>query len=395
MEFKIANEKEKEDIEVELEQEDNNTTKSVKPDNEFKRKIMFFAIVILVVFLLLMLILSTASLFSDKSYSYDDIEKVLEESAIKYFKDNKKSLPNDSQVVEITDKTLTATGYMNDISEYIEDGSTCSGKVSVQKVDDEYTYTPYLDCGENYNTKPLLSTITKKTVTSGDGLYKYQNGYVFRGEIVNNYVKLDKALWRVVKITSDDDIVLILDDKYSEGYSWDDRYNNEKEYNAGINDYKASRVRNFLMDVYKDDTDYAILSKNDRAKIKTHDACIGLRSNDSTLKDNSLECSSVINGEKLSLLTLSDYMNASIDSTCVNAKSYSCQNYNYLVSDFDWWLATAASGTTDIVYMIRNNGVIKENYASGYANIRPVIYLNDNVYIKSGKGTKEAPYKLK
>ena len=51
----------------------------------------------------------------------------------------------------------------------------------------------------------------EKIVTSGYGLYAVNGNYVYRGELVNNYVKFGKTLWRIVKITSNNNIVLISD----------------------------------------------------------------------------------------------------------------------------------------------------------------------------------------
>lgn len=390
MEFKIANEK-KNDDNVE------DKKKTVNND-EFKKRMKKMAIYIMGGFVILMVILAIMSLFTKKNYSYDEVENILKSSAMNYFADHKKNLPvNANQIVEITDKTLTSSEYMKSLDEYLKSDVSCSGKVVVRKVDKNYSYTPYLDCGSSYSSKPLYTALTKKVVTSGDGIYKTNDGYTFRGENVNNYVKLDKSLWRVVKINSDNSIVLLLDGTYAFNYTWDDRYNKELDYNAGINAYNASRVKSYLNDIYNDnDEDDAILSKSDRLRLVKFNLCIGSRSIGDSSKDNSLECSQTVANQKIGLLTVSDYMNASLDASCNNATSYSCQNYNYLATaDSDWWLATSVAGTTDSVFSVGDVGVINNESASSYADIRPIVSLSNTTFISGGKGTKNNPYKLK
>lgn len=382
--------------EIETEEE-NETPKKSTNDNDFKKRIILIGGIIIGGFIVLLVILWIASLFTTRSYSYEEIEKILKESAISYFDDHKKNLPNDEdQLVEINASTLASYEYMKDMSEYTKEGTTCTGKVVVQKVGDEFSYTPYLSCGKDYVTKNLYQVITKETVDVDDGLYKVGNEYIFRGENINNYLKLDEELWRIVKVTSDNRIVLVLDGKYTDGYSWDNRYNQDNKYNAGINDYKASRIRTYLDEVYKDNSDYKILSVDDRTKLSKFDLCIGKRSTAETTKDNTVECGTILNDQKMGLLTVSDYINASLDVNCTNTINRSCQNYNYLgAADFDWWLATAVDNNTNGVYIVTDSGAVEEEVSAAYASVRPIIYLNEDVLFKSGKGTEEKPYKIK
>ena len=100
--------------------------------------------------------------------------------------------------------------------------------------------------------------------------------------------------------------------------------------------------------------------------------------------------------QKLGLLTVSDYINASMDSNCTTATSRACQNYNYLAIDTSWWLGTAVNEETNSeVFMVNSNGTVESTSASNYAYIRPVVYLNSRVLYASGKGTEENPYKIR
>ena len=93
---------------------------------------------------------------------------------------------------------------MKDLSEYLGD-TACGGAVQVQKSGSEYLYTPYLNCGENYATVELYKKVLSDNsiVTSGYGLYNMDYAKVFRGEDVNNFVKLENEKYSGLKKVHD------------------------------------------------------------------------------------------------------------------------------------------------------------------------------------------------
>lgn len=366
-----------------------------------KKNLMKMMAFIMAIALLIILILFILSLFTKKKYDYGDIEEILVNAAEGYFKDYPDSLPvNDGDIVEIDSSNLVVAGKMKDLSTYLKDGVTCSGTVQVEKSGSEYLYTPFLNCGDNYSTIELHKKILneEEIVTSGDGLYSRGGSYYFRGEYVNNYVKMDNSLWRIVKVTSDDNIVLIHANGLDYSQPWDNRYNESMLYEAGINNYPVSRMKEYLERIYKDpvvEDGEDILSKKDKSKLVNYNVCIGKRSIDSEEKDNSLECKEVLKEQKIGLLTLSDYLYASLDPNCKSASTRSCMNYNYLSIDDEWWLITANSQNTATAYMVNRDGVVEANTTADYSKIRPVVYLNSKVLLKKGKGTEKDPYILK
>ena len=237
------------------------------------------------------------------------------------------------------------------LQHHTKDGVSCSGKVSVQTNGSDYLYIPTLECGDAYTTKSLKDAITLQVVTQGYGLYQVGDSYIYRGELVDNYVQLDLSLWRVVKITSNGQIMLIYAGDSILSGSWDDRYNSEVGYNRGINNYGTSRVRESLESLYEsNDEDEAILSDDDRSKLVSFDLCIAKRTAADTTKDNSVECSETFSNQKIGLLTAADYMMASLDENCQTVLDRACQNYNYLTNGDKWWLITASSENTSDVY---------------------------------------------
>lgn len=371
----------------------------VKKGNSFglsMKKILFYIILITILLIISFWLLSLKS--SKKDVDYTKYENTMIKAAKEYYKVNKNELPQKDGVKgEVTLSKLVELKYMN---EY-DDLKSCSGSVTVERNNNDYNYVSYLDCGSNYSSKLFYKKITeqKNIVTSGDGLYYINNEYVYRGEVVNNYVNFGGRVWRIVKIDSSNDIVLISDAMYGYNNPWDNRYNEATNNNAGYNIYEKSRIKDFLNDIYETDKEgksklsEPLFTKGVAKKIKGYKACVGKRDINVTVNNNLYECQSVIENTKLGLLTVSDYMNASIDSSCKAPSSYSCQNYNYLVDkDNDWWLSTANSSNTYEAYMVNSSGRIESIITSSYGAVRPVIHLDSNTVYKSGKGTETKPY---
>lgn len=366
-------------------------------NDELKKKLLVLGGIILAGVVILFLVLFLLSLFTQKNYSYEEIETIMKNAAIAYFEDNSDKLPSlENQRVEITADILAASEYMDELVEYTGKESTCTGKVSVQTNGDGYLYIPKLECGDEYITQSLNEVVTQNVITEGYGLYQLGDSYVYRGEEVDNYLQLDKSLWRIVKLNENGNFVLIQETRPSESVPWDNRYNSQVGYNSGINTYSASRILERLDDYYKTNKeDDAILSDDDRSKTLAFDQCTGKRNINDTTKDNSVECATTLENQKIGLLTAADYMNASLDANCNTILSYSCQNYNYLVTNYKWWLATATNDSTKDVYGVSNEGIVKSTSAASYMYPRAVIMLDANVAYKGGKGTINKPYKIK
>ena len=239
----------------------------------------------------------------------------------------------------------------------------CKGEVTVQKVNNRYVYTSYLDCGKDYQTKELYkAVIDQGVVTSGYGLYQIGEEYVYRGEEVNNYVTFADTTWRIVKITSNQQVLMALaDEKLMPIMEWDNRYNTQETSKTGINTYHVSRVKEAL-DLYtKEATDDTVTFKEaDLDKMATFPLCVGARNEDQAVNDNSQECALLEENQVIGLLTVSDYLNASADGNCHATLDRACQNYNYLKLSQSFWLATPDSKNTKDVYHVNYAGYVKQ-----------------------------------
>lgn len=397
----LLDDDDEEEDDEDLEEDKKVSKKSSLNFNNPKKKMIMVMGIILGLFLLLLLILFLVSTFSQRVYSYEELEGIVENAAISYFKEHQNELPKeDGDIVEIDSSNLVVAEKMHDLSEYNTPDGVCSrAYVQVEKSGDDYLYSPYINCGESYATQELYKKVISKVVNEGYGLYQHNGEYAFRGETVDNYLQLENNLWRIVKVNKDNNLVLISNDILEYSYAWDNRYNQTDRFEAGINDYQASRIKESLDRIYK--TPYEkrgeeVLSDKDKKYITSSVFCIGKRSATSEGKENVDECATTITNQRWGLLTLSDYMYASIDQNCLNSKTKNCKNYNYLTAvKRDWWLITADSDSTSKVYKISGRGNIESASANNTSGLRPVIVLNSKVMYKDGKGTLESPYTLR
>lgn len=353
------------------------------------KKLWIYLGVILAIALIGIIVSVITYNINNSNLSYTDIEKKLENAARKYYADNSNLLPKkDGGEVTIRDGKLSDEGYMKPMEKMIKDAS-CNGKVVVTLNNKKYKYTPYLDCGKEYQTKEMYKRIKEeKIVEEGSGLYQNDTEYVYRGEEVNNYLKFDNKIFRILKVNEDNSIKLILDDSYTElEYTWDNRYNEEADYGYGYNVYEKSRLKEELDSVYKKDD---FLTETGKEDLVPMNLCIGARGENESKTEKEIECSKTLDNQYIGTITAYEYMRASIDEKCTSALSQSCKNYNYLVSDFSYWTLTADSVSSYNAYYVY--GSLNETETSDRSSIRPVITISSDVMYKSGNGSVEHPF---
>lgn len=368
---------------------------------------------ILVVILIIVIAMVLLTIISGGKKSYSSIEKTMVKAAKKYYEDNPSLLPKAStKDSEVDASTLSSGGYMKELSDYTK-GNKCSGKVIVGKTENDYDYTAYLNCGDKYKTALLYPMLIEKTVTSGEGLYKVSDfieeptnlsidddgydlsknellyGYIYRGQSVDNYIKIGNELFRIVRIDGNNDLVVIQDNKVRTAY-FDNRYNSETEKNSGLNQYYLSRIYDYGKEYYntKIKADSIIKTKG-----VTKNICVGERSVDDTTNDGSLECSKVLKDSSIGLLSTYDVINASISTECVGTGDPNCGNYNYLIDSSNFWLATPSSEDTYSTFVANSSiSPIESRNTGGY---RFVFYLSNRLRYTGGTGTKKDPYIVK
>ena len=374
-----------------------------------------FVIILFIIILMLFMSVSTGG-----KLDYDKIESKLEKAAEKYFKDNDSDLPkNVGQTVKVDADELVSEGYIKDLSEYTDENVTCSAEVIVGKTVDGYDYVAALDCDEDYKTEFLADKlIANDLVTSGSGLYKLDEvvnqgdilgmdeegydlssnelmaGYVYRGENPNNYIMIDKKLYRIVKIDGKKDLTLVIASSSING-KFDDRYNSEEQKEIGKNNYINSRAEEKIKERFEEKEANTGVIKN---KIIAKNICIGPRSEDETATDFSAECSVVMKNQLYGMLTINDVIVASIDENCETALSKECENYNYLMSGRNsYWTITPSTENTYTVYKVstREKQPISLSNANISLNLKYTYYLSNRLVYVEGTGTEKDPYIVK
>ena len=371
--------------------------------DERTKKMLFLAGGIVAFLIVIIIVALVIGKLKNSSLTYEQIEDKMTEAAKNYYSSRNDQLPvSETEEIEVNASALASSGYMKELSKIQKDKSVaCEGKVVVTKSGEYYNYSPYLNCGDKYTTTYLYEKVMSTVVSKDDGLYKAEQYskdgrktvYVYKGDFVNNFVSIDDELWRIVKVNPDFSVMLIQEyvDK-DNGYrdSWDNRYNTERGYNDGINDYYKSVIRNAIKNYYLSDR----LSNNFKSKLVATPICAGLRKYNDTSKDGKTECSATIEGDYLSLLAAYDFMNASLSTTCKTIIDNNCTNYNYLSTyPKSFWLLTASSDTTFQGYRYLS-GVSKTRLSSS-ASARLVANITKNSVYVSGSGTETDPYIIK
>ena len=345
--------------------------------NDKLKKIIFIVLGCFVILFLFLFILSSCS----KKLTPRSLETEIVENAKEYFNLNKEQLPSVNSVMTLSLGDLVNKGIIDDLDKLMENGTTCSGNLTIENNNNYYMYSPIINCTtseESYKSSLLKDKLMDDLVTVGNGLYVYNDGYYYRGDKVDNYVIFDGILWRVIKINNDNSIKLIEVER-RDPVMWDDRFNTETKSNTGINNYYFnnlnSRIKDYLESVYNSTS---LLTNDAKGYIKESTLCIGKRTLTDETKDGSTECATTLNNQYVGLIQLNEYLIASLDDNCLNADSSACSNYNYL-ADFDntYWTITADAETTNKVYKIQI--IPFSSSANNTSMPRLVINVSENV----------------
>lgn len=363
-----------------------------------KKKLTYILIGIMGAMVAVIAIIAIVTGIGGGKMSYGKIEDKMREAAVSYFKKKENSLPQQNgSSVTVDANTLASSKHMKPLSKMVKKGVSCTGKVVVTKNGERYLYSPMLSCGDKYQTKTLVNVVTTANpiVTSGDGLYSEADNRRFRGEYINNYVKIDGLLWRILDIDNEGYMRLIYVDKNedtSEAYVWDDRYNVEKAAYVGINDYNVSRIKQTIKDL---ESGNLYVSEKTKANLAYRPICLGKRSSENLEINIIEECETTISDQLFGLPYTIDYIASSIDPNCKIIDDESCANYNYLMkSSLASWTLNGQKEKSYRVYAVSRAGYVISD-ASNEKTIRPTIYLSNYTLFDDGNGTKEKPYTIK
>ena len=317
-----------------------------------------------------------------------------------------------------------------------------------------------------YVISATSSTFTYKKLTSNKNTTEailasaeddYGTSYYFRGAINNNYVQFANKCWRIVRITGDGSIKLVLHNdnisnvsnpcsasnnsktaafaRYSEN-SYKTAFNSSYDDNAyigfmygttGASDYASthantnkSTILTNLETWYKNNlTEYEskladTIWCNDKSISSGHGYGTDLTNYDVRIrlvstKIPTLKCLDDNNGGKLSKFTVSDTTNGNgnltykiglltADEIAFSGSIYNTYNRSTYIYENTgttvWWsLSPSYFGSNTYLWAI-SSGKLFYSYAGSVIGLRPSISLASNVEV-TGSGTSEDPYVVK
>lgn len=351
------------------------------------KKLIMIGAGIIGIFVFVMVGLLIYRAVAGTNLSYERLQTLMEEAGKRYF--DVAGLPEEGEKKSVSIEQLSAGKYMKPLEKLTND-TACTGKVIVSNNGGYYLYSPFLNCGKNYITQALKGqVISDNIVTDGEGLYEVGDEYVFKGEFVNNYVLFANQLWRIIKVDPDGNMKLLAKQNENGKEVWDDRYNVNDHDSYGYNDFNVSRIREKLQREYNSSTVYPEESKK---YILNYAWCIDKVATADIPLYSDAACTNRSEPQYFGLLSLSDYANASLDTTCTYVSHPQCRNYNYMrnLAPSTWTMTGSTLNSYAVYIMV--NGRPDTTIASNMGYYNTVLYLDANTLYKSGTGTQNDPY---
>ena len=345
--------------------------------------------------ILLIIFLAIIQGCSNKTISHEKYEEKMIEAYERYLEDENKLPKLEGEYASIKLDKLVELEYIKSPEELLKD-SNCKGSVSVRRngasvqiTEGGYlNYIVNLECDE-YKTVKLIDKLKENIVTEKSGLYVVNDGYIYKGDKINNFVSFDNNTYRIMSIDKDGIIKLIKSDYETTNKVWDKKFNVEVNRYSGKNIAEDSEMLITLQEDYNNPKKF---SAEGRKHIVAYDSCVGKRSSVDFSIDKTKDCSAVLKNQLLSLISVSEFALASLDPDCKSLDSRSCINYNYLndVIGTTWTLNTSSDNTYEVLYI--SSSVMYSDYANKTNPYNLVLHIDGNELYKGGEGTIENPY---
>ena len=217
-------------------------------------------------------------------------------------------------------------------------------------------YNPKVDSGDG--SVLLAKDIVGKSefaTDEEDGLFSSSGNYFYKGDVKNNYLRLNNMLWRIVRINSDNSIDIILDD-YSTLLPW----------NNSVVEFKKSDIYEYLNNDFLNKLDKDMLNKTSFCTDKISDL-------------TNITCEGTDIDSYVKLLDVANFLNS-----VNNSKSYLVGEGEIL------WLSDYG---TDKIW--HTNGInVSQSDANLFYEVRPMVRLKNTTVYKDGDGSQEKPFEV-
>lgn len=265
------------------------------------------------------------------------------------------------------------------------------------------------------------SYITKLANTEqGNGKVVYEKGYRYEGKNPNNYVWFNNEYWRIIGVFDSDshgqtgkNLVKLIRAETLGALAWDGGNTNTWS-SATLNKILNGAYYNATTDTtncfaYSTST-YGNCNYTDRGIKSSYRSMItkvnwylGGYSSYAVipLSIYKSERTTTYENNYIGLMYLSDYAYAVLATDCARTtslKTYkdnaSCAGKNWMYGFGDEYTISPYSSDSKSVIQLGTSGIGYDNKANYGANFRPVLYLNESVYVVDGDGSYANPYIL-
>lgn len=229
--------------------------------------------------------------------------------------------------------------------------------------------------------KSIYSYILERgVVVSGSGLYDMEDRYVFRGEgVTNNYVKIngESTLWKILSLDKTTKSIKIIQVSGSGGSNqWHD-----PKVSDNFVDFQEASIHTKNLDV----TTYStIINPNVKWNIGKIEVIDNINMDAARTYEKKTQITS-----NIGLISMSEYMEASLDDNCISGTLSSCGNNNYLDLTGAWTLTKAGNS---VLYINDNGGLDYEYDIYQFHDIHNVI--NVGTIEQKGNGSQDNPFQI-
>ena len=234
----------------------------------------------------------------------------------------------------------------------------------------------------------LINTIDNKGTT-----------HYFRGNAEDNYVKLGKLMFRIVRINGDGTVRLVLDNVLDKQYVYNSKLQTDLKENESLAVLNNSSLMNILLDWLNTNLkDYSsFITEGDFCTDTTFNYTLNNNNYSKTYERiyvdmaPDLYCNGELYTSKVGLLSIDEVVLAGAYKTTMNDKFYL---YNKDISGNYLTTSTYSlnNSNTILIMNVMSNGSLGEGLPINTpAYIRPVINISTEAKVK-GKGTKDNPY---
>lgn len=184
----------------------------------------------------------------------------------------------------------------------------------------------------------------------------------YKGTDPNNYLLFSGMLWRIVGVDSEGNVKIVTQNNIANlSYGKEGEMFDDSNIKTWLNDYFYSYIH---------DTSYV---KEDSVW------CVDSIDNAASASSN---CTSFSQPSPVGLLTLYDY----------NATRQG--NDTYLNSITEYWLMNRKDSRFAYIHLMFQDGTVTTNESTSLSGLRPALVLKNDLYILSGNGSLQNPYRL-